>query len=181
MKKKVIKKQNQSRNCFVCGVENGMGLHAEFYELEDGSLAALVAAGPGHQSYPQRVHGGISTALLDETIGRAINISEPDTWGVTVELAANFRRPVPYGVPLIVTGRITENNRLLFTGVGSLILPDGEEAVTATAKYMKMTLSKIADFEAEGDFWKECPREDDPKEIEIPEKKEAGNKKGCRS
>ena len=38
MEKKVIKKQNQGRNCIVCGVDNESGLHGEFFELEDGTL-----------------------------------------------------------------------------------------------------------------------------------------------
>ena len=40
MKKRVTRKQNNSRNCFVCGVMNDMGLKAAFYELEDGTLCA---------------------------------------------------------------------------------------------------------------------------------------------
>ena len=169
MLKSVRKKHNASKRCFVCGVENNMGLQAEFYELEDGTLAASVTAKSCHQSYPGRVHGGVSTALLDETIGRAINVTEPDTWAVTVEIATRYRKPVPNDVPLTVTGRITENTRRLFTGEGSILLPDGTAAVTATAKYMKLKLSDIADFEASGESWEQYLRDGDPDAIEIPE------------
>ena len=119
MKKKVLKKQNNSRNCFVCGVMNDMGLKSAFYELEDGTVAALVEPKPEHQSYPMRVHGGVISAMLDETIGRAINITEPDTWAVTGELTVRFKKPVPYGEQLLVTGRITRNTRLIFDGEGA--------------------------------------------------------------
>ena len=77
MKKHVVRKHNAALNCFVCGVKNPLGLHTEFFELEDGTLAAKVTPKSCHQSYPGRVHGGVCTALLDETIGRAINIPEP--------------------------------------------------------------------------------------------------------
>ena len=40
MKKKVIRKQNNSSRCFICGISNDKGLRTEFYELEDGTLAA---------------------------------------------------------------------------------------------------------------------------------------------
>ena len=69
MIKKVVRKHNNSGNCFVCGLDNPFGLHAAFYELEDGSVCALVTADPRHQSYPGRVHGGVICAMLDETMG----------------------------------------------------------------------------------------------------------------
>ena len=170
MKKLVVKKHNAGRNCFVCGVNNPFGLHTDFYELEDGSLAAKVTPSAHHQSYPGRLHGGISAALLDETIGRAISVMEPDTWAVTVEITTRYKKPVPYGVELTVTGRITEYSRRLFTGEGEIILPDGTIAVTAVAKYMKLQLKDIADFEAEGEVWQCFPHEHDPAEIELPDK-----------
>lgn len=169
MKKHVVKKHNAGRGCFVCGVKNPFGLHTDFFELEDGTLAARVTPSEHHQSYPGRLHGGVSAALLDETIGRAISISEPDTWAVTVEINTRYKKPVPYGVALTVTGRVVENNRRLFAGEGEILLPDGTVAVTATAKYMKRRLSDIADFEANGETWQCYHYESDPEEIELPE------------
>lgn len=169
MKKLVVKKHNAGKGCFVCGVNNPFGLHTDFFELEDGSLAAKVTPSEHHQSYPGRLHGGVSAALLDETIGRAISVLEPDTWAVTVEINTRYKKPVPYGVALTVTGRITENSRRLFVGEGEILLPNGEAAVTATAKYMKLKLSEIADFEANGESWQCYPYESDPSEIELPE------------
>jgi uncharacterized protein (TIGR00369 family) len=169
LKKQVVKKHNAGKGCFVCGVNNPFGLHTDFFELEDGSLAAKVTPSEHHQSYPGRLHGGISAALLDETIGRAISVQEPGTWAVTVEINTRYKKPVPYGVALTVTGRITENSRRLFTGEGEILLPSGEVAVMATAKYMKLKLSQIADFEANGESWQCYPYESDPGEIELPE------------
>jgi uncharacterized protein (TIGR00369 family) len=146
LKKRVVKKHNAAKHCFVCGVENSFGLHTDFYELEDSTLAAIVIPQEQHQSYPGRVHGGVSTALLDETIGRAVNVAEPDTWAVTVELTTRYKKPVPYGVPLTV----------------------GEVAVTATGKYMKLKLENIADFDAAGETWESYPRESDPEWVDVP-------------
>ena len=171
MIKKITRKQNNSRRCFVCGMDNGMGLRAAFYELEDGTLAATAIAHPLHQSYPGRVHGGVSSALLDETIGRAINIAEPDAWGVTVEITTRFKKPVPYGVPLLIVGRITENRSRLFSGEGRLILPDGSTAVTATARYMKLKLDNIAEFDGVTDTWELFPADGDPTELDVPDEK----------
>lgn len=170
MKKKVLKKQNNSRNCFVCGVMNDMGLKSAFYELEDGTVAALVEPKPEHQSYPMRVHGGVISAMLDETIGRAINIKEPDTWAVTGELTVRFKKPVPYGEQLLVTGRITRNTRLIFDGEGEIYSADGTLCATGRGRYVKQPLDVIGGLESHGDFWRCFPSEDDPKEIDVPEK-----------
>lgn len=113
------------------------------------------------------MHGGIASAILDETIGRAIMIENDNTWGVTIELNIKFKRPVPYDVELKVVGRITEQNSRFFFGTGELLLPDGKVAVTASGKYIKLPLDKIADFDHEEQEWKVVPKENDPREIEL--------------
>jgi len=166
---KVTAKQNNALHCFVCGMENEEGLHGEFYALENGMLAGFATAKDIHQSYPLRVHGGVSGALLDEAIGRVIQIDEPDTWAVTVSLETQYRKPVPYGEKLLVVCRIVEQNRVFFVGEGAIYLSDGSKAVSARAKYMRLKLDRIADFEANHETWICYPKESDPKEIDIPE------------
>lgn len=168
MQHKIIRTQYSAADCFVCGVENESGLKARFYELEDGSLGALVTFQSIHQSYPGRVHGGAISALLDEAIGRAVQIPEPDSWGVTGDLQVKFKRPVPYGEPLLVHCRLTDNKRMLFSGEGRLYLSDGSLAAVATARYRKLALSQIAEFSPDGRDWSPYPRDDDPDTLELP-------------
>ena len=146
--RRVLASQNVSRMCMVCGRDNPSSLKARFYELEDGELLGVFRPLEIHQSYPGRLHGGIATALLDETIGRAINSTQPDAWGVTVELTVRFRKPVPLGDEVRAVGRITRDTSRLFEGTGEIVLPDGSVAVEASGRYMKMPIDKIA----EGDF-----------------------------
>ena len=80
----------------MCGLKNDFGIHTEFYELENNELVAIFTPGENHQSYPGRLHGGIASTILDETIGRAIMIENENIWGVTIELNVKFKRPVPY-------------------------------------------------------------------------------------
>src|SRR5512141_288441 len=110
----VIKKQPTSRMCFVCGESNPAGVHVRFYEMEDGSVQSRFTGADHHQVYPGRMHGGVITAILDETIGRAIMIRYgEDIGGVTAELTVRFLLPVPLGVELTAVGRITaEKSRL---------------------------------------------------------------------
>jgi len=166
---KVTGKQNNAKHCFVCGVENDEGLHGEFYALENGMLAGYAMAKDTHQSYPLRVHGGVLGALLDEAIGRVVQIEEPETWAVTVSLETQYRKPVPYGEKLLVVCRIVESNRVFFVGEGAVYLPDGTKAVSAKAKYMRLKLDRIADFEANHESWLCYPKADDPREFDVPE------------
>lgn len=164
----VVEKQKISNHCFVCGILNDCGLKANFYALENHDLVAIFTPKEHHQSYPGRVHGGISAAILDETIGRAIMNLEPGIWGVTVELELKYRKPVPYDIPLRVVGRVTENNRRLFRGEGQILLENGEVAVEAKGRYMKLPIDKIT----EGNFSMDeemflLEDENDPREITL--------------
>jgi uncharacterized protein (TIGR00369 family) len=167
MKYKVIKKQQNSRKCLVCGLKNDLGLKASFYELENGELVAIFKPHDEHQSYPGRLHGGIAGAILDETIGRAAMIKNDTMWGVTVELSLKYKKPVPLDEELRVVGRITKDSSRLFEGTGEILLSNGDVAVTACGKYIKMPIDKIADFDNEEQEWKILISDDDPVEIEI--------------
>jgi len=167
MTKKVTIKQPNATECFVCGIHNDKGLAAYFYETEDDEVVAVFTPDALHQSYPGRLHGGIAACILDETIGRAIQIGQPDVWGVTVELTLSYKKPLPYDVELKAVGRITKQSRLLFEGTGEMYTPDGEVAVTAHGKYVKMTVDKITDdFDLEK-CWNVHLHMDDPTEIDI--------------
>lgn len=146
---KVLKKQTNSCNCLICGINNPAGVKAPFYEMEDNTLVSLFQFQEFHQSYPERTHGGMITSLLDELIGRAIWISEPTTWGVTATLNIKYRKPVPYGVLLKGVGQITENKSRLFKGVGKIMTFDGEVLAEAEAVYVKLPLDKVTMAHAE--------------------------------
>ena len=148
MKRKVESRQHVSRMCLVCGRENASGLHAAFFVLDGQELLGVFDTREEHQGYPGRLHGGLASAILDETIGRAINISDTQVWGVTVELTVRFRKPIPLDGQVRALGRISRDSSRLFEGTGEIVLADGSVAVEASGKYVKMTIDRIA----EGDF-----------------------------
>ena len=169
-RRKVTAKQQNSRMCIVCGLKNPAGLHAGFFELDSGELMAVFTARDEHQSYPGRLHGGISTAILDETIGRAIlTRSHGEVWGVTVEFSTRFKKPVPTDRPVRVVGRIVKEGSRFFEGTGELLLEDGSVAVEGRGRYIKMPLQNIADFDFDAQEWKVVPRADDPVALDIGE------------
>ena len=126
MKHKVVKKQQNSKMCVVCGLENNCGLKASFYQMDNDELVAMFKPIDEHQSYPGRLHGGIIGAILDETIGRAIMVKHENIWGVTVELNLQFKKPIPLNEDLRVVGRITKDSSRLFEGSGEILLKNGE-------------------------------------------------------
>lgn len=133
--------------CFVCGMDNEASLRTKYYELENKTILGLFQGKDVHQSYPKRMHGGIITALLDETIGRAIQIDEPDTFGVTVELTIRYLKPVPLDETLYCVGKIKEQKRILFYGEGYISNAQGEILATCFAKYVKQDVHTIVEGE----------------------------------
>ncbi len=100
-------KQPNSRMCFICGVENPVGLHLHIYETAPGSVESTYIAPPHFQGYPGVLHGGIVSAILDELSGRSLMGSDPMSprFMFTAKLEIKYRKNVPIGVPLRVVGR----------------------------------------------------------------------------
>jgi acyl-coenzyme A thioesterase PaaI-like protein len=154
MKHRIIAKQNNSKNCLVCGTENALSLKARFYETEKDELVALFTPNDSHQSYPNRLHGGMASAILDEVIGRAImSRYNNNVWGVTAELNLRYKKPIPLNQELKVVGRVIEERGPIFEGTGEIILPNGEVAVTARGKFFKMPIEKISTEEFSESQW----------------------------
>jgi acyl-coenzyme A thioesterase PaaI-like protein len=154
--------------CLVCGMENRLGLKTFFYELENLELVALFKPIDHHQGYPGRLHGGITAAVMDETIGRAIMMLYDETvWGVTVDFNIRYKKPIPLNEELKVVTRITGDSSRLFEGSGELILSNGEIGAIAHGKYLKLPIDKIADFDIHEQQWKVITTDRDPSGIDI--------------
>ncbi len=160
---RVSEKQHNSKMCFACGLANQFGLHSRFYELETGELLAMFKPADEHQGYPGRLHGGLAATILDETIGRAIMMTSSDSiWGVTVEFSMRLRKPIPLDSEVRVISRITSENKRFFEGSGEILLNNGDVAVSGKGRYLKMDISKIADFDTEEQQWHVVHSPDDP-------------------
>jgi acyl-coenzyme A thioesterase PaaI-like protein len=102
----VSAKQPNSRHCFVCGVENPIGLHLKFYETAPGEVTADLNLTNIYQGYPGIVHGGIIAAMLDEAAGRAhMGPVETPRFLFTAKLDVRYRKNVPVGQPLRLVGK----------------------------------------------------------------------------
>jgi acyl-coenzyme A thioesterase PaaI-like protein len=101
-----VNKQPNSRMCFICGLENPVGLHLKIYELEPGVIETSFTAPEHFQGYPGVLHGGIVASILDEISGRSLmgDPSQP-RFMFTAKLEVKYRKNVPIGKPLRIVGK----------------------------------------------------------------------------
>ena len=162
---KVIKKQNNSKMCMICGMDNSFGVQAQFYELEDQSVCGIFTFKEEHQSYPGRVHGGMISAMLDELACRAFWVLEPKKLGVTLDLTTKYRKPVPYNEELKGTGKIIKQTNRYFIAECKIFNDKNEILANGEIKYLVMPDEAITDASYDDEMCYEIV--DDIKEIDI--------------
>ena len=169
---KVLRTQKNSKNCIICGMDNPFGVKAPFYVLDDNSVASEFMFLPEHQSYPDRTHGGMISTMLDEIMGRALWINEPEIFGVTTTLNITYRKPVPYGVKIKARGYLTHNSKIGFSAKGEIYDLDGNLLAEANARYLKIAFNRV--FGENSTFHEEMCYDMpmDKTEFDFPPKKE---------
>jgi acyl-coenzyme A thioesterase PaaI-like protein len=145
--------------CFVCGESNPAGVRVRFYEQVDGSILARFRGADEHQGYPGRMHGGVISAIMDETMARANMTAAGDTaLGITVTLTLRYCKPVPLETDLTAVARVTKEWPRMFEGRAELRLPDGAVAAEASGRYVKVDLATMPEFDMQLEEW--CVRPD---------------------
>lgn len=164
---KVVGKQRNSKMCIICGMDNPIGLHAQFYNMEDGSVITLFRYNENHQSFPRRVHGGLVATMLDELGLRALWANGDESiFGVTMSLEVKYRKPVPYNEDLIGRGIVEKETPKFATIQAGIYDKSGTLLANAEVKYIKLDVSQIA---ADVDCHEEMCYliEDDVREIDF--------------
>lgn len=120
--------------CFGCGKDNPIGLHLDMRIVDDHCEAVFIPK-KEHESYGDRMHGGLVMTLLDEVMGDYVlrTVGKP---AYTAKMDIRFRHAVPLGQPLTITGWITERRGRLYVTEGHVTMADGTVAAEATAKMM---------------------------------------------
>lgn len=156
-------KQPNSRMCFLCGVENPVGLRLPIYSDPDNARVVAPVTVPEHfQGYPGVVHGGIVATMLDEVAGRAILLDGgAAALMVTVRLEVKYRQPTPTATPLLVVGRVTQSGRTRARARGEIRLPDGTVTAEAELLLSRPPRDILARWQDELRYWKVYPDADD--------------------
>ena len=130
--------------CFACGKANPIGLHLE-YDVARGRAQTRFVPRREHTGYDGLVHGGIVTALLDETMGWAI--FHQGVWGVTARIAVTFRQPVNVGDELSVIGTVTKESRRAIETHGEVRDQAGALLAEADATFLVMPEERRKELE----------------------------------
>jgi acyl-coenzyme A thioesterase PaaI-like protein len=150
-------KQPNSKNCFVCGRENPIGLHLKFYETSPGEVTVEYTVPEQFQGYPGVVHGGVVAAILDEVTGRTQMGGTSPRFMFTARLDVRYRKNVPVGRPLKIIGRAGISRERTATATGKSFGPDGELLAEAEALLINVPDKIVENVNLESLGWKVYP------------------------
>jgi len=104
--------RKDTRKCYVCGIDNPVGLHVAFEMDSAGrSVRGRFVPRTEHEGWTGIVHGGIIAALMDEAMVKlAALLGMP---AVSAELSVRFRAPAAPGDDLVVTAIVAREARRL--------------------------------------------------------------------
>jgi len=149
-----------SHNCMVCGIDNPHSLKARYYVLEDDRVLGVFHPTQNHVSYPGRMHGGVISTILDETIGRAMSPFDTENQAVTMSLEVKFLKPVPIWQEVKAISWAVRDSKLYFEGAGELLLADGTVAARGTGRYRKVKSTYIGGEAEEDELFVEKTADD---------------------
>jgi uncharacterized protein (TIGR00369 family) len=151
-----MQKQKNSRGCFLCGLDNDVSLKMRWYEDHQAQKIRSIVTVPDHfNGYPGVVHGGIVSAILDETSGRAFMLkSGKDALVVSLKLEVTFRRPTPTNTPLTAVGWVIKQSSSRAQVAGEIRLPDGTITAECKAIVARPPQGILDKWEAEKPYWK---------------------------
>jgi len=120
--------------CIGCGQDSAIGLKMRFDVAEDRSVRSRVTIPQPYQGWQGVVHGGVVALVLDEAMAYAAGAH--GFLGVTAELKLRFRKAVPVGEPLSVSGNVSWQRRNVFGLEASINDASGTLLASAEARFV---------------------------------------------
>ena len=153
-----LMKQPNSRHCFICGLENPVGLRLRIYQTEPGVVETTYTAPDHFQGYPGVLHGGIAAAILDEVSGRAL-MGDPSVprFMFTGKMEVKYRKNVPIGQPLKIVGKAGKSRGKMAEGWAGIYNQQGELLAEATTLLVDVPEEVLANSDLEALGWKVYP------------------------
>jgi acyl-coenzyme A thioesterase PaaI-like protein len=144
--------------CFICGVENPVGLKLKIYEVEPGVVETTYTAPEHFQGYPGVLHGGIVASILDEISGRAL-MGEPSAprFMFTGKLEVKYRKNVPIGRPLKIVGKAGKSRGKIAEGWAGIYDEAGDLLAEANSLLIDVPEEALEMADADRLNWKVYP------------------------
>jgi acyl-coenzyme A thioesterase PaaI-like protein len=151
-------KQPNSRHCFVCGLQNPVGLQLKIYQIEPGVIETVYTAPDHFQGYPGVLHGGIVATILDEISGRA-HMGDPSEprFMFTGKLEVLYRKTVPTGEPLRIVGKALKSKGRVAEGWAGIYDRAGTLLAEATTLLFDIPKDRMDTANLEELGWKVYP------------------------
>ena len=121
------------RHCIVCSPDCAHGLQLKMSLDAEGKATGTFDCDPRFEGYPNLLHGGVISALLDGAMTNCLFLHHHAA--VTAELNIRFRHPVLLGSPARLRAWITETDPPLFRLRAELI-QNNQTKATARSTFM---------------------------------------------
>ena len=123
-----------TNHCFGCGRDNPIVLKLHM-KMEGDHCVAYFTPKTEHESYGDRMHGGLTSTLLDEVMGDYVfRIAGKPAY--TARLEIRFRSAIRIGETVKVEGWPEVHRGRLFIMKGKITHADGTPAAEAKAEMM---------------------------------------------
>ena len=123
-----------TNHCFGCGRDNPIGLKLDM-KMEGDYCVVYFTPKAEHESYGDRMHGGLTSTLLDEVMGDYVfRIAGKPAY--TARLEIRFRSAIRIGETVKVEGWPEVHRGRLFIMKGKITHADGTPAAEAKAEMM---------------------------------------------
>ena len=124
----------ETNHCFGCGRDNPIGLKLDM-KLDGDRCVAYFTPKAEHERYGDRMHGGLTSTLLDEVMGDYV-FRKAGKPAYTARLEIRFRSAIRIGETVKVEGWPEVHRGRLFIMKGKITHADGTPAAEAKAEMM---------------------------------------------
>jgi len=132
------------RYCFGCGDLNPAGLKLKF-RFEGNKAVADFLPQKQHQGYPGLMHGGVTSAALDEAMGWAMY--GLGVWAVTGKMEVKFRQPLPLHQKMTGSGEVIRNRGRWLEVRGEIRSEEGKLMAESYGLFMRLPEERVRELE----------------------------------
>jgi acyl-coenzyme A thioesterase PaaI-like protein len=120
--------------CFVCNPDNHRGLGLDFRARRDGTVVASFACGRVFEGYPDWLHGGVISSVMDGAMTNCLFAR--GIVAVTAELSVRFTHPVVIDRQASVRAWVEKSYPPLYV-MRAELFQGGDVLATASGKFMQ--------------------------------------------